>query len=320
MTTSSQACIECPRACGAHRTQGQRGFCGADERIMLARAALHFWEEPPLSGQRGSGAVFFSHCPLRCLYCQNASIARGEVGQEITIERLSDICLELQKQNALNINFVTPTHYASQIRRAVKLSRNRGLTLPVVWNTSGYENVDVVSANKEVVDIYLTDFKYADSRKAFQYSHAQDYPLVALKALEAMVEQTGEPDFDSVDDQPRMTRGVVVRHMMLPQSLEDSKKVIQLVYNRLGNSVIFSLMNQYTPVIKNFAEQGDTQAQQTLARYPELGCKVDNEDYERLLDYADELGIEDYFWQEGGACEESFIPPFDLSGVEKPSL
>ena len=285
---------------------------------MVARAALHFWEEPPISGSRGSGTVFFAHCPLRCVYCQNAVIAAGEAGAEVSVERLGEMCLELQEQGALNVNFVTPTHYAPEARAAVAWARERGLALPVVWNTSGYETVAAVRANEGTVDAYLADFKYADAELARRYSHAPDYPEVALAALEAMVEEAGRPTFDEVDGEPRLTGGVVVRHLMLPGALEDSKRVVRLVHERFGDAVLLSLMNQYTPVLADAAKAGDARAAATLDRCPELAERVSDDEYELLLDYADELGVEDYFWQQGGAAEDSFIPAFDLSGVWEP--
>lgn len=312
-------CDLCPRSCGADRAAGERGACGADDRLVVARAALHFWEEPPISGERGSGTVFFAHCPLRCAYCQNAVIATGEAGEAVSVERLAAMCLELQEQGALNINFVTPTHYAPEARAAVALARARGLGLPVVWNTSGYETVAAVRANAGTVDAYLTDFKYADAELARRYSQAPDYPDVALAALEAMAEEAGMPTFDEVDVAPRLTGGVVVRHLMLPGALEDSKRVVRLVHERFGDSVLLSLMNQYTPVLADAAEAGDARASATLRRCPELARRVPDEEYERLLDFADELGVGDYFWQQGGAAEDSFIPPFDLTGVREPS-
>ncbi len=309
------SCDLCPRACGANRAAGKRGTCGADDSLVVARAALHFWEEPPISGARGSGTVFFAHCPLKCCYCQNAVIAAGEAGRAVSVERLAEICLELQAQGALNVNFVTPTHYAPQARAAVGIARERGLVLPVVWNTSGYETVAAVRANADAVDAYLTDFKYADAALAARYSHAPDYPDVALAALDEMVRSTGPVAFDEVDDEPRLVRGTVVRHLMLPDALEDSKRVVRLVHERYGADVRLSLMNQYTPVLADAAALGDKRARAALRRCPELARRVPDGDYERLLDYADELGVEDYFWQEGGAAEESFIPPFDLTGV-----
>ena len=285
----------------------------------MARAALHFWEEPPISGERGSGAVFFAHCPLRCVYCQNALIAAGEAGAEVSVGRLSEMLLELAAQGALNVNLVTPTHYAPEARAAVAAARAEGLSLPVVWNTSGYETVEAVRANAGTVDVYLSDFKYADAALAARYSHAPDYPEVAIKALEAMVDEVGAPAFDEVDGMPRLVRGVVVRHLALPGALEDSKRVVRLVRERFGDEVLLSLMNQYTPVVAASAAAGDARAARALGRCPELAGRVSGEDYERLLDYADGLGIEDYFWQEGGSAEESFIPPFDLTGVRERS-
>ncbi|MDB1807137.1 radical SAM protein [Eggerthella lenta] len=318
MNLALSTCDLCPRLCGADRAAGKRGACGADGRLMVARAALHFWEEPPISGSRGSGTVFFAHCPLRCVYCQNAVIAAGEAGAEVSVERLGEMCLELQEQGALNVNFVTPTHYAPEARAAVAWARERGLALPVVWNTSGYETVAAVRANEGTVDAYLTDFKYADAELARRYSHAPDYPEVALAALEAMVEEAGRPTFDEVDGEPRLTGGVVVRHLMLPGALEDSKRVVRLVHERFGDAVLLSLMNQYTPVLADAAKAGDARAAATLDRCPELAERVSDDEYELLLDYADELGVEDYFWQQGGAAEDSFIPAFDLSGVREP--
>lgn len=311
-------CDLCPRLCGADRAAGERGACGADDRLVVARAALHFWEEPPISGARGSGTVFFAYCPLRCVYCQNAVIAAGEAGEAVSVERLGSMCLELQEQGALNVNFVTPTHYAPEARAAVAWARARALALPVVWNTSGYETVEAVRANAGTVDAYLTDFKYADAGLARRYSQAPDYPDVALAALEAMVDEAGAPAFDEVDDEPRLTGGVVVRHLMLPGALEDSKRVVRLVHERFGDAVLLSLMNQYTPVLADAADAGDERAAAALGRCPELARRVPDEEYERLLDYADSLGVEDYFWQQGGAAEESFIPPFDLTGVQVP--
>lgn len=308
-------CELCPRRCGANRAAGQRGVCGAADELVVARAALHFWEEPPISGERGSGTVFFSDCPLHCIYCQNAVIAAGKAGKAITVERLAQIFCELQGKGALNVNLVTPTHYAPHARAAVAQARAAGLTLPVVWNTSGYETVEAVRDNAGTVDVYLTDFKYASADLAARYSKAPDYPEVALAALDAMVETVGEAAFDEVDGAPRLTRGVVVRHLMLPGALEDSQCVVRLVHERYGDAVMLSLMNQYTPVLADAARAGNAWAASQLRRCPELAQRVPDSDYERLLDYADTLGIEDYFWQQGGAAEDSFIPAFDLEGV-----
>lgn len=308
-------CDLCPRFCGVNRAAGERGICGADDRLTIARAALHFWEEPPISGEAGSGTVFFAHCPLKCVYCQNTVIAHGAYGESVGVERLSEICLELQSQGALNINFVTPTHYAPHIRAAVREARAAGLELPIVWNTGGYETVQSIRDNEGIVDVYLTDFKYASNELGERYSRVPDYVERALAALDVMVEACGAPVYDEYHGEERMVRGVIVRHLMLPGALEDSKNVVRLLHERYGNLVRLSLMNQYTPVVQTAAERGDERALRTLGRCPELANRVSEEEYEALLDYADELGVEDYFWQEGGACEESFIPAFDTTGV-----
>ena len=284
---------------------------------MVSRAALHYWEEPPISGEGGSGTIFFAYCPLRCVYCQNADIALGAHGREVSIERLAAIMGELQEAGALNINCVTPTHYAPAIRTAIVQARSAGMDLPVLWNTSGYETVESIRANEGFVDGYLTDFKYADSALAAAYSHASDYPEVALAALEAMVLATGAPAYDEYRGQERLVRGVVVRHLMLPGALENSKAVVRLLHERFGSDIRLSLMNQYTPVITRFAEEGSEGARRALDRFPHLSYTVPDNEYEQLLDYADALGVQDYFWQEGGACEESFIPAFDFTGVDE---
>lgn len=303
LTTSP--CNLCPRMCGARRDGGQAGACGADDRLLVARAALHFWEEPPVSGESGSGTVFFTGCPLRCVYCQNAELAEGRAGWAVSTHRLAEMCMELQRQGALNVNFVTPTHYTLDIREAVARARGLGLRLPVVWNTSGYERVHTVRELSGTVDVYLTDFKYADANLAQRYSHAADYPEVALAALEEMVKEAGEPRFDEYHGQRRMVGGVIVRHLLLPGALENSLESIELLYRRFGSSVAYSIMNQYTPVI----------AGRMLERFPELGTTASADDYEALLDFADSLGLADYFWQEGPAAEESFIPAWNGEGV-----
>lgn len=308
-------CNLCPRLCGAARQHGIAGVCGADGTLRVARAALHYWEEPPLSGMAGSGTVFFSGCPLRCSYCQNAVIAGGQQGIAIDVARLAQIFLELQAKGALNVNCVTPTHYMLQIREAVSRARTLGLKLPVVWNTSGYERVLAVRALADTVDVYLADFKYATAAPAQAYSRAEDYPEVALRALDAMVRTVGAPRFDEYHGETRMTKGVIVRHLLLPGGLEDSKRAVRLLHERYGDDIALSIMNQYTPVLAASAAAGDEHARRQLARHPELASTVPNSEYEQLLDYADSLGIEDYFWQEGAAAKESFVPVWNGEGV-----
>ena len=296
-------CELCPRKCGAKRAEGARGFCGADGTLKVARAALHEWEEPPISARAGSGTVFFSNCPLRCVYCQNIDISQGGFGLEITTKRLAEIFLELQAQDAANINLVTATQYLPWVLPALEQAREQGLVLPVVWNTSGYETPETIAALAGFVDIYLTDFQYvkAPEAAAIRYSQAPDYFDVASAALDAMCTQVGSPTFD---DDDIMQRGVIVRHLLLPGQLEESKAVMEYLWESLGETVLYSVMNQYTPP-------------QHFTDFPELNEKTTDEDYHALLDYMDALGMDDYFWQEGGAAQESFIPPFDTTGVEK---
>ena len=300
---SIDPCNLCPRLCHARRNAGKRGACGADATMRIARAALHFWEEPPVSGETGSGTVFFSGCPLHCVYCQNYHIAGGAVGPEVDVAHLARICLDLEAQGAVNVNFVTPTHHALQIREAVAIARSAGLDVPIVWNTSGYERVEAIRALEGTVDVYLADFKYVDSELAKRYSHVPDYPDVALGAIEEMASQVGAPRFDAAGS--LLKRGVVVRHLLLPDALGQSKEALRVLWERLGDRVLYSIMNQYTPVITGTARK----------RFPELTSPVSSEEYEELLDFADELGIEDYYWQDGPAAAESFIPSWNGEGV-----
>ena len=342
-------CRLCPRLCNADRCHGQRGSCGADDSLRVARAALHFWEEPPISGTRGSGTVFFSNCALRCSYCQNAPISQGLAGKPISVARLTEIFLELQAKGAHNINLVTPTHYVDQIIEAVQVARTgqaartgraakagqstravahtgqatndasttgttgttrtarntvsthaapaTPLTIPVVYNTSGYELPATINRLASTVDVYLTDFKYASPALAARYSNAPDYPTAALAALEAMVAQRGRYLLDA---QGILQEGVIVRHLLLPGQLADSLEVLRRVFASVGNQVCYALMNQFTPL---------------PGAPPELQRPVADADYDALIDFALDLGITNSFMQEGGTSSASFIPPFDLEGV-----
>lgn len=299
MVSREERCNICPRACGVNRKNGQKGVCGVTgQGIYGARAALHMWEEPCISGERGSGAVFFSGCSLRCVYCQNHEIARAEHGKEITVERLAEIFLELQNQNAANINLVTPTHYSLEIIEAVTIAREKGLAIPVVYNCSGYESVDTLKKLEGIVDIYLVDYKYEDEAIAKKYSNAEDYPAIVKMALQEMVRQCPVAEFD---EEGMMQSGVIVRQLLLPGYLENSKAVVKYVYETYGDRVFLSLMNQYTPLPH-------------VSRWLELNRKVTEEEYEELVDYAIELGVENGFIQEGETAEESFIPAFDYEG------
>ena len=292
-------CRLCPRNCGVNRMAGERGFCGMDAGLMAARAALHMWEEPCISGTEGSGAVFFSGCSMGCWFCQNREIAAGRQGIAVTIEQLADIFLRLQSQKANNINLVTAGHFLPQTVAALHLAKKRGLTIPVVYNSSGYEKPEALRNLEGLVDVYLPDFKYMDPVLAKQYSRAEDYPECARRALDEMVRQVGEPEFD---ERGMIKKGVIVRHLLLPGHVTDSKKVVEYLYHTYGNRIYISLMNQYTPM-------------PAMVKDPLLSRKVTAREYERLVDYAISLGVEQGFIQEGKTAEESFIPPFDGSGI-----
>ncbi len=298
------ACMLCPRRCGADRSAGKEGRCHTSDQILVARAALHFWEEPCISGREGSGAVFFSGCPLCCIYCQNREISRGEAGIAVSTARLSEIFLELQDQNANNINLVTAGHYLPQVCEALRLAKRGGLSVPVVWNSSGYETAEALRMLQGLVDIYLPDLKYLTPELADQYSHAADYPAVACDALREMVRQQPEPLFD---ENGMMTAGVIVRHLLLPGHVREAKKVLQYLYSTYGDQIYISVMSQYTPP--------DPKRAPELADDPLLSRKVTAREYERLLSYAAEIGITQGFYQEGETAEESFIPAFDGTGV-----
>lgn len=302
------SCALCPRVCGARRNAGARGVCGADAQVRIARAALHFWEEPPISGEAGSGAIFFSGCPLKCIFCQNHEISSGNFGQDITVRRLAKIMLELQDQGALNINLVTPSQFTPQIIEATRLAKASGLALPIVCNTSGYETVETVRLLAQVVDIWLTDYKYASAELAQDLSRAQDYPAVAHAALAEMVSSLRAHGGERYAEDGHMTQGIIVRHLVLPSHEDDSYEVLRRVWELCGNEVCLSVMNQYTP------------NEVCRKRDDDLAYPLPVDEYERVLDYAYGLGFERVFWQEGGAVSESFIPAFDTTGVEGPEL
>ncbi|WP_051204758.1 radical SAM protein [Butyrivibrio sp. VCD2006] len=355
-------CKICPRSCGVNRIAGEKGYCGQGAKLTAARAYLHAWEEPCISGEHGSGTVFFSGCNMRCVFCQNAEIASGDVKKEISTERLSEIFLELQEKKASNINLVTPTHFVPLIIPAIEGARQQGLRIPIVYNTSAYENVETLKALEGLVDIYLPDCKYYSDELAVRYSKAPGYFKVSMDAIGEMIRQVGEPIFvesvhkrpsfgrenslgiiigdyarpesdgertiyhncreddytdriltadmyndlmsEAEDDYagPLMKKGVIVRHLMLPGQLEDSKKVVEEVVRTFGDKVYLSIMNQFTP-------HGD------LSGFPELLAPVDPDDYEALIDYAIDLGLENGFFQGEGTDSESFIPKFDFEGI-----
>lgn len=299
LQTMLKECHLCPRNCGVDRLAGQKGFCGVDAGIMVARAALHMWEEPCISGKEGSGAVFFSGCSLGCVFCQNRTISKGQSGKVITVERLAELFLDLQGQKANNINLVTAGHFLPQVREALILAKEQGLTIPVVYNSSGYEKAEMLRYLDGLVDIYLPDLKYLEADLAGKYSHAKDYPEVAMKALEEMVRQVGMPEFD---ERGMMKKGVIVRHLLLPGHVRNSKKVLEYLYGTYGDQIYISLMSQYTPM-------------PAMKDDPQLSRKVTDREYDRLLDHAISLGVTNCFIQEGETAKESFIPEFNGEGV-----
>lgn len=292
-------CLLCPRKCGINRGIGQTGVCGVSSEIKVARAALHYWEEPCISGKRGSGAVFFSGCSLHCVFCQNRAISDGKEGKVISKERLSDIFIELADKGANNINLVTPGQYIPDIVWAVNDAKSRGMKLPIIYNTSGYENVTELKLLEGIVDVYLPDFKYMDNMLSARYSRAKDYPSVAKQALSEMVRQ--QPDVVIDDATGLIQKGVIVRQLLLPGHVNDAKTVLKYLYDTYHDHVYISMMSQFTPI--------------ALKDYPEINRTVTRREYERLVDYAIKIGITNAFIQEGDVAKDSFIPAFDCEGV-----
>jgi putative pyruvate formate lyase activating enzyme len=296
-------CTLCPRECHANRLANEVGFCRRPAQLTAARAALHFWEEPCISGTSGSGTVFFSGCNLQCVFCQNHQIAIGEIGRTLSAEQLADIFLDLQKKGAANINLVTGSHYIPQIAHSLQLAKEKGLTLPIVYNTGSYEKVSSLKLLDGLVDIYLPDLKYHSSELSLRYSHAADYFDVATAAIAEMFRQVQTPVFDPLTGM--MKRGMIVRHLLLPGQTADTKRVLRYLHNTYKNDIYVSIMNQYTPLSH-------------VAGHPELNRTVSAEEYEKILVFAEKIGIENGFFQEGETAAESFIPAFDYEGLPSP--
>ena len=286
-------CDICPRKCGINREKGELGFCQMKDKIKIARYSLHYWEEPIISGEAGSGTIFFSGCNLKCIFCQNYKISSENMGKEISVERLKEICLELQNMGANNINLVTGTHFLPLIKEALILAKKEGLTIPIVYNTSSYENVESLKEMEGLIDIYLPDLKYYDNKLAENFSLANNYFEIATNAIKEMVRQTGKP----VIENNIMKKGVIVRHLLLPNHLEDSKKIIKYLHDTYNEDIYISIMNQYTPIKK-------------FDKYPELNRTLTDKEYDELVNYACDLNITQAFIQEGETCKESFIPDF----------
>lgn len=295
MMNNLSECTLCPRKCKADRNSGVVGFCGASRQIKIARAALHFWEEPCISGEHGSGTVFFSYCTMKCVFCQNYDISTLNKGKIITESELADIFLDLQEQGANNINLVTPTHYVPQIIAALDDAKAHGLTLPILYNTSGYENTETIKMLNGYIDIYMPDMKYFDDKYAVKYSNSPHYFDIAAAAIHEMYNQVSAPVFS---ENGIMQKGMIVRHLMLPGLLFDTKKIMDYLHTEYGNNIYVSLMSQYTPLPH-------------VHRFPELNRKLNPQQYAAMIDYCANLGMENVFVQEGEAADESFIPPFE---------
>lgn len=294
-------CTLCPRMCGADRAAGERGYCGMGAELTAARAALHYWEEPCISGEAGSGAVFFSGCVMRCAFCQNYGISSENNGKVITVERLAEIFLELQQQGALNINLVNPTHFVPQIISALELSRKRGLVIPIVYNSGGYERVETLKMMEGLVDIYLPDVKYFSEELSRSLSSAPRYFDTAMAAVEEMVRQTGAP---LISEDGILKRGTVVRHLVLPNCYKDSIEVIKRVGERFGGRILFSLMSQYTPF-------GRVKTDPALSK---LNRRITTFEYRKALDAVVDAGLSGYM-QEKSSAREEYTPEFDFTGL-----
>ena len=288
-------CTLCPRNCKVNRNDGELGFCKAGKNIKIAKYSLHYWEEPCISGKNGSGTIFFSCCNLKCLFCQNYDISTNNYGKEISIEEFADICLELQNKKANNINLVTGVMYIPLIKEGLILAKNKGLNIPIVYNSSGYEKVEALKELDGIIDIYLPDFKYFDNKLAINFSKADNYFEIAKNALQEMYRQVGKAKYKK----GIMQKGVIVRHLLLPNHIDDSKKVIKYLYDTYKDNITISIMNQYTPVRK-------------IMNYEELNNTITEKEYDELINYACDLGITNAFIQEGETYKESFIPDFKI--------
>lgn len=296
-----EKCKICPRYCLVNRNKNELGFCKMPSDLYIARASLHYYEEPPISFKNGSGTIFFTGCNLGCIYCQNKEISIDNFGEKITIERLSEIMLELQNKEAENINLVTPTHYIPSIRKAIILAKEKGLNIPIVYNSSGYEDIDSLKTLNGLIDIYLPDFKYYNNETAFKYSKCNNYVEITKEVIKEMYNQVGKNKFNK---DGKMLKGVIVRHMLLPTYEEESKEIIKYLYKEYQNNIYISIMNQYTPL-------------KHVENDKILRNKIKEEIYNDAINTACDLGIKNAFIQEDGTVSESFIPMFNLEGVKK---
>ncbi|MBU5486769.1 radical SAM protein [Clostridium sp. MSJ-8] len=292
-------CNLCIRRCNVNRLNNEIGFCKATDKIKIARASLHMWEEPPISGTVGSGTVFFSHCNLKCVFCQNHEISQESFGKEISIHRLSDIFLELQEKNAANINLVTPTHYVPQILESIEIAKSKGLSIPILYNTNSYDSIETIKLLNGYIDVYLPDFKYFNDKYSVKYSSAPRYEENIIPVLKEMYNQVGPVQFNK---EGFITKGIIVRHLMLPGLLFDSKKVLDEIYSTFQDDVYISIMNQYTPMYN-------------ACNYPEINKTLNPKHYDTLIDYASSIGITNGFIQDSGTNSTAFVPDFNLEGI-----
>jgi len=299
MPNPFQNCKLCPRDCGANRLADQLGFCGANADLRVARAGLHHWEEPCLSGKFGSGAVFFTGCNLRCVFCQNCKISQGGVGEAISVERLVEIFFELQNQKAHNLNLVTPTHYLPHLISAITEARKQGLRIPFVYNSNAYEKPENLRQLNGLIEIYLPDLKYFSPEISARYSAAPDYFRFASESLREMFYQVGEPKFDA---DGIMQKGLIVRHLVLPNQVRDSLRVLDFLAEEFGDSIFVSLMSQYLPFHQ-------------AKNYPEINRKITAEEYKQVTEYAQKRGLKNLFLQDFASASAEFIPSFDLTGI-----
>ncbi|MBO5138536.1 MAG: radical SAM protein [Bacilli bacterium] len=300
MYSELDCCKLCPRLCGVNRNNNISGLCGFDNRLFVAKAYLHKWEEPPISGENGSGTIFFSGCNLKCIFCQNYKISAKNFGKEISVGQLSNIMLNLQKCGAHNINLVTPTHYILHIRDAIKMAKQKGLVIPIVYNSSGYENVSSIKLLDGLIDIYLPDLKYYDDITSLKYSKAYDYFSISTCAIDEMYKQVGKAKFDK---NGIMKKGVIVRHLIIPGCSNDSKKILKYLNDKYGDNIYISIMRQYTP-------------NENVKNIDKLNRCVTDKEYNDVLEYAIKLGINNCFIQDGSSSDECFVPDFDLDGLD----
>lgn len=290
-------CNMCPHKCLVDRENNKQGFCNAGSKIKIALADVFHYEEPCISGENGSGTIFFSNCNLRCVYCQNYEISSGGKGKEITVQELADIFLGLQERNVNNINLVTPTIYTLQIKEAIILAKKRGLNLPIIYNSSGYENIDTLRKLEGCIDIYLPDFKYASDDIAFKYSGIKNYVEIATNAILEMYRQVGNVQ---IDNDGIIKKGLIIRNLILPNNVRNTKKVLEWISNNIGKDVYVSIMAQYFPTNRS-------------NEFSEINRKITKREFKIIERYLFDLGFNNGYIQSLGECEEKYVPKFDLN-------